>query len=241
MSFNKILKVGKSLFLALLLAMCFRSLLYEPFHIPSGSMKSTLMVGDYVFVSKYSYGFSRYSFPFAIPLVGKTGRVLYTEPKRGDVVVFRKPNETSVNYVKRLIGLPGDKIQLKDGIVYINGEKVKREKLADFLDIDYNGKGVKVPQYIETLDNGFQYTTLDQIEQNIQADNTQVYVVPDDHFFVLGDNRDNSVDSRFMYEVGFIPKDNLVGKAQIVIFSVSRNKGILPFKFDIERFFKKVQ
>ena len=240
MNIHKTIKSGKSLLIALFLAIAFRSFLYEPFHIPSGSMKGTLMIGDYVFVSKYSYGFSRYSFPFAIPLLGKEGRKLYTEPKRGDVIVFRKPNDTGTNYVKRLIGLPGDQVQLKEGFVHINGKKIERQKSDDFIETDYLGNTTKITQYLEILDNGARYKTLDQVPNSI-TDNTQLYTVPKDHFFVLGDNRDNSFDSRFLNDVGFIPKDNLVGKAQLVVFSVSKNQGIIPFRFHISRFFKKVQ
>ncbi|MBQ4874722.1 MAG: signal peptidase I [Rickettsiaceae bacterium H1] len=240
MNIHKIIKTGKSLLVALLLAITFRSFLYEPFHIPSGSMKGTLMIGDYIFVSKYSYGFSRYSFPFGIPVLGKEDRKFYTEPKRGDIIVFRKPNDTGTNYVKRLIGLPGDKVQLKHGALYINDKPVPREKIKDFTETDYLGNTTKTAQYVETLENGLKYKTLDQVPDSI-TDNTQVYSVPKDHFFVLGDNRDNSFDSRFLNDVGFIPKNNLVGKAQLVVFSVSRNKGIIPFKFDINRFFKKIR
>lgn len=237
---QKITKAGKSLLIALLLAVTFRSFLYEPFHIPSGSMKGTLMIGDYIFVSKYSYGFSRYSFPFSIPLLGKESRRFYAEPERGDIIVFRKPNETSTNYVKRLIGLPGDKIQLRHGVLYINGKKMERNKIDDFVEINFQGQIRKIRQYREKLDNSKEYNTLDEVPNSV-TDNTQVYTVPRDHFFVLGDNRDNSFDSRFLNDVGFIPKNNLVGKAQVVVFSVSRNKGIIPFKFDSSRFLKKIQ
>lgn len=232
----KIIKTIKSLFLALILAVAFRSFLYEPFHIPSGSMKGTLMIGDYIFVSKYSYGYSRYSFPFGLPLLGTNGRFFYTEPQRGDIIVFRKPHETSINYVKRLIGLPGDKVQLKHGVLYINGKEMQRHRTDDLIETDYKNNTTETLQYLETLDNGVQYKTLDKVPDSL-TDNTQLYTVPADHFFVLGDNRDNSFDSRFN-DVGFIPKDNLVGKAQIVVFSLSRNSGIIPLKLDTNRLFK---
>ena len=240
MDIQRIIKTGKSLLIALLLAMTFRSFLYEPFHIPSGSMKGTLMIGDYIFVSKYSYGYSKHSFPFGAPILGTEGRRFYTQPERGDVIVFRKPNDTGTNYVKRLIGLPGDNVQLRDGVVYINNKKMERNKTEDFVETDFKGKSTNVDQYIEVLDNDVQYNTLGQIP-NSATNNTQIYTVPADHFFVLGDNRDNSFDSRFLNGVGFIPKNNLVGKAQIVVFSLSKNKGIIPIKFDTSRFFKKIR
>ncbi len=190
----------------------FKSFLYSPFHIPSGSMKPTLLIGDYIFVSKFSYGYSRYSLPFGINLI--EGRKFFEEPKRGDVIVFRQPTNTSVDFIKRLVGLPGDRIQVRDGVLYINGEKIKRECQKELFDDD----GIKIKQCIETLPEGRSYMTLDQ---NIQGalDNTQEYIVPPEHYFFMGDNRDNSMDSRVTSSVGFVPKINLVGRAEVIFFS----------------------
>lgn len=203
----------KSLAIAVGLALLFRSLLFEPFNIPSGSMKSTLLEGDYVFVTKYAYGYSRYSFPFGLPLF--EGRVFGGEPERGDVVVFRKPSNTSVNFIKRLVGLPGDKIQVMEGLLYINGKLVQRKKVADFVD-DVSGQ--VVPRYVETLPNGVSYVVLDEKQGYGAADNTPVFTVPEGYYFFLGDNRDNSQDSRFE-KIGYVPEENLLGPARVIFFS----------------------
>ena len=210
-------ELTRSLFFAIILAMIFRSFLFEPFYIPSGSMKSTLLVGDYVFVSKYKYGYSRYSFPFGPPIFD--GRKLAAnEPQRGDVVVFKLPTNTSTNYIKRLIGLPGDEIQVTEGVLYLNGKEVTRERIDNFIDSD----GKEIPQYIETLPSGVSYQVLDE-KYNGGLDNTGIYKVPDDHYFFMGDNRDNSQDSRVLNHVGFVPKENLLGPANIIFSSTSAN------------------
>ena len=182
------------LFNALIIALVIRTFLFQPFNIPSGSMIPTLLVGDYLFVSKYSYGYTHYSLPFSPRIF--SGRVLGGTLKRGDVVVFRLPKDDSIDYIKRVIGLPGDKIQMIDGVLNINGEPVKRERIDDFV-TDDDGVMQRVKRYKETLTNGVVYTTLDLTENGFY-DNTPVYTVPPDHYFMMGDNRDNSTDSRVL-------------------------------------------
>ena len=200
---------------ALLIAFVIRTFLFQPFNIPSGSMRDTLLIGDYLFVSKYSYGYSHYSFPFSPPLF--SGRIFGRAPQRGDVVVFRLPRDDSTDYIKRVIGQPGDKVQMREGLLYINDVPVKRERLADFKDDETAGGYGK--RWRETLPNGVSYETRD-LNDNGFLDNTKVFEVPPDHYFMMGDNRDNSQDSRVQSAVGYVPFENLVGKAQIVFFSV---------------------
>jgi len=213
----------KNVLIALVLALIIRSLLYEPFHIPSGSMKPNLKEGDFIFVSKYDYGYSRYSFPFGLPIF-KNRIFAKNKPVRGDVLVFRLPSDPKINYIKRLIGLPGDKIQMKNGILFVNNVEIPKEYIGETLEFDDDPlSGVK--EYMETLDNTRKIKVLDKFEDGV-GDNTAVFVVPEKHYFFLGDNRDNSLDSRFK-ETGFIPEENLVGKARVIFFSSSEN----PLKF----------
>ncbi|HEC14776.1 MAG TPA: signal peptidase I [Rhodospirillales bacterium] len=207
----------KTLLYAVVIALGVRTVAYEPFNIPSGSMKPTLLVGDYLFVSKFSYGYSRYSLPFSLPLI--PGRIFFSEPKRGDVFVFKLPTDNKTDYIKRIIGLPGDRIQVIGGILNINGKPVKRERVDDFMETDSNGNVRRVPQYIETLPNGRKHFILEETDRGI-VDNTPVYNVPQGHYFAMGDNRDRSRDSRFIYDVGYIPKKNLVGRADFLFFSI---------------------
>jgi len=207
---------GRVVLHALLIALVIRTLLFQPFNIPSGSMKATLLIGDYLFVSKYSYGYSHYSLPLSPPLF--SGRIFGSVPERGDVVVFRLPKEDSTDYIKRVIGLPGDRIKMIDGLLHINGTPVKRERVDDFID-DENGTAERVRRWRETLPNGVSYLSLD-LQDNGFLDNTQEYVVPAGHYFMMGDNRDNSTDSRVLAAVGYVPFENLVGKAQIIFFSI---------------------
>ena len=211
---------------ALVLALIVRTFLFQPFNIPSGSMMSTLLIGDYLFVSKYAYGYSRYSFPFSLPPFD--GRVWSEEPERGDVVVFKLPKDNKTDYIKRVIGLPGDEIQVREGSLYINGEEVPRERVDDFVDTDERGRVTRVPRYRETLPNGKQYTVLD-LTPNGFTDNTNVYTVPAGHYFMMGDNRDNSTDSRVQSAVGFVPFDNLVGRAELIFFSIDESTRIWEF------------
>ena len=203
---------------ALIIALVIRTFLFQPFNIPSGSMEGTLLVGDYLFVSKYSYGYSHYSFPLS-PRLFK-GRIFGSDPKRGDVVVFRLPKNDSIDFIKRVIGLPGDTIQMKQGLLYINGTPVKRKRVSDFVGADPCGSGqaiVRVKRWRETLPNGASYDTLDCVDNGFY-DNTGVYKVPPGDFFMMGDNRDNSADSRSL--VGYVPLANIVGRAQMIFFSV---------------------
>lgn len=205
----------RTVIFAMLLAVVFRSFLFEPFHIPSGSMKNNLLVGDYLFVSKYSYGYSRYSFPLGLPLF--KGRVLSNTPKRGDIVVFREPSNPRVDFIKRLIGLPGDRIQVRDGILYINDVPLPRKQLDDYMD-DENPRNIRsITQFAETLPEGKIINILKE-RRDDTPNNTKVFEVPKGHYFMMGDNRDNSQDSRFPM-VGYVPETHLVGRAEIIFFS----------------------
>ncbi|TIT22662.1 MAG: signal peptidase I [Mesorhizobium sp.] len=201
---------------ALLLALVIRTLLFQPFSIPSGSMRPTLLEGDYLFVTKWSYGFSRYSLPFGPNIF--SGRIWGSEPKRGDVVVFKFPPDPSVDYIKRVVGLPGDKIQVKDGQLFINDVSVPRVKVGQIDNRDITEENGPVDVYRETLPNGVTYDTLDLTQASI-GDNTKEFTVPPGHYFMMGDNRDNSSDSRFT--VGFVPEENLVGRANLIFFSIA--------------------
>jgi signal peptidase I len=196
----------KTVAYAVFIAVVVRSFAFEPFNIPSGSMIPSLLVGDYLFVSKYSYGYSRYSITFSPDLF--SGRIWGKSPARGDVAVFKKPKENKIDYIKRVIGLPGDHIQMISGILNINGTPVVRERIADYVDKDRDGVIVRAPQYIETLPNGKQHRIIEYFGDNGPADNTQEYVVPEGHYFMMGDNRDNSQDSRFLDQVGYVPFEN---------------------------------
>jgi signal peptidase I len=204
---------------ALLLALVVRTFLYQPFNIPSGSMIKTLLVGDYIFVSKFSYGYSKYSFPLSPDLFD--GRIWAGTPERGDVAVFRLPSNPSVDYVKRVIGLPGDTVQMIDGKLILNGTPVQRVAEGDF-EAEVFGLGARAGNapdvYTETLPNGVSYSTLD-LTPTSDLDNTREFTVPEGHYFMMGDNRDNSQDSRTA-QVGFVPLENFIGKAQVIFFSI---------------------
>jgi signal peptidase I len=218
---GSVVETGRVIFQALVIALIFRTFLFQPFNIPSGSMKETLLVGDYLFVSKYSYGYSHYSFPFSPPLY--SGRIWASEPQRGDIVVFRLPKDDSVDYIKRVIGLPGDRIQMIDGALNINEQPVQRERIGDFVETEGGGPTTRVKRWRETLPNGVTYTTLNLIDNGFYS-NTQVYTVPPGHYFMMGDNRDNSADSRVLSQVGYVPLENIVGRAQVIFFSVNEGE-----------------
>jgi signal peptidase I len=226
-----------NLFLGMLLLLAvigplfgFRAFLYQPFNIPSGTMKPTLLVGDYIVVSKYAYGYSRYSLPGSPPLFA--GRIFAGEPRYGDVVVFRLPRVPSTDYVKRLVGLPGDRIQMIKGALNLNGMPVKRERIEDFVETDASGRVTRAKQWRETLPNGASYVTLDLVDEGFY-DNTPVYTVPAGHYFMMGDNRDNSQDSRTS-QVGYVPFENLIGRVERVIFSIDTDSssGGFPVRFE---------
>ena len=212
---NELLETIVVIVEALIIALLFRSFLYQPFSIPTASMQQTLMIGDYFLANKWAWGFGKYSFPVTIPF---NGRILGSEPQRGDVAVFR--NEiTNEDYIKRVIGLPGDRIQMIDGILHINNTPVKRERIADFVTTDAWGRAANAIQYRETLPNGVSHNIIEREGDTGTFDNTPVFTVPAGHFFMMGDNRDNSLDSRDR-SVGYVPFENFVGRAEIIFFSI---------------------
>ncbi len=206
----------RTVIFAVAIAFFIRVFAYEPFNIPSGSMKPTLLVGDYLFVSKFSYGYSRYSLPLGLPLIGD--RIFADTPERGDVVVFKLPKDNTTDYIKRVIGLPGDRIQVRGGILHINGKEVPRRKLGTVKAAGRSGYFGQSVEYVETLPNGVEHRIWERSD-NDTLDNTPVYEVPPGHYFMMGDNRDRSQDSRVVSEVGFVPFQNLVGRAEFLFFS----------------------
>ncbi len=232
----------KTIVIAVAIALLIRTFAYEPFNIPSGSMKPTLLIGDYLFVSKASYGYRRYSLPLGLPLL--PGRVLFSEPKRGDVFVFKLPTDNTTDYIKRLIGLPGDRIQVIGGILNINGVAVKRERAGEHVTFDRSsGRARTTPRFLETLPNGVEHYILEESDSGF-SDNTQVYTVPAGHYFGMGDNRDRSKDSRFLDDVGYIPRQNLVGRADFKFFSIDGSAWKFwqwPDTLRTERIFKAIE
>ena len=232
----------KTLFYALVIAIIIRSLFVQPFYIPSSSMEPNLLVGDRLFVTKYSYGYSKHSFPFS-PSIFK-GRILFNEPKRGDVVVFKTPADNRTDYIKRLIGLPGDEIQFIDENLYINNSEILKSRLSNNDKIFCGSNIIDVLTFEEVLPNNKKYQTV--YLKNNTFRNSDKFEVPEGYYFFLGDNRDCSKDSRFLTSVGYVHKDNLVGKAQFIFFSSDRSVGSI-FSFwkwnksiRLDRFFKKI-
>jgi signal peptidase I len=215
--FRGLLDTARTVLYAVVIALVIRTFAYEPFNIPSGSMIPTLLVGDYLFVSKFSYGYSRHSFPFSFAPI--PGRIFAAEPERGDVAVFKLPVDNRTDYIKRIVGLPGDKIQVIKGLLFINGKRVSRKRIDPFEVRNAFGQMTRVPQYVETLPNGKQHLIIEERGDNGALDETEEFVVPARHYFAMGDNRDNSADSRVMGHVGFVPFENLVGRAEFLFFS----------------------
>jgi signal peptidase I len=248
----------KTIVYAVLIAVAVRTVAFEPFNIPSGSMVPTLLVGDYLFVSKYSYGYSRHSLPFSLPLI--PGRIFFNEPERGDVAVFKTPEDNSTDYIKRIVGLPGDRIAVRNGILQVNGEPVKRTPIKDFpmrpgdvrphnSALNVNAPAYPVRQYDETLPSGRTHLIIEEHGDAWGLDNWppahagEAYVVPPGHYFLMGDNRDNSQDSRV---IGPVPAVNLVGRAEFIFFSVDGSAQLWefwkwPFAIRYERLFQPIR
>ena len=232
----------KTLFYALIIALVIRSFFIQPFYIPSSSMEPNLLVGDRLFVTKYSYGYSKHSLPFSPPIFRE--KLVDSEPERGDVIVFKTPADNRTDYIKRLIGLPGDEIQFIDSNLYINNSEILKSRISQNDKIFCGKKNIDVHTFEELLPNGKKH--ISTYLKNFSYKNSDVFTVPDNHYFFLGDNRDCSKDSRFLTSVGYVHKDNLVGKARFIFFSSDRSKGsiFLFWKWNntirFDRFFKKI-
>ena len=227
MKIKNIINNINSILLAIFIALLIRSFVAEPFNIPSGSMKPNLLVGDFIFVSKWSYGYSKHSLPFSLPFI--PGKILSKIPNRGDVVVFKTPQDNRTDYIKRVIGLPGDKIKIKNGAIIINNDLIIKKKVDDFIDTNKQGHNKRIRKYKEYFFNN-EIEVLDIMDNGI-VDNTPLFSVPEDHFFVMGDNRDNSQDSRFINVIGYVPIENLVGKAQVIFFSLENSRFLEIWKW----------
>ena len=239
---KKILENIKTILYALVIALLIRTFLFQPFYIPSSSMETNLLVGDRLFVSKYNYGYSRHSFPFSLNIIKE--RFYGKTPKRGDVVVFKTPSDNRTDYIKRLVGLPGDNVKFIDGDLHINGNQVLKTRISTNDSIYCGSRTIPVNTFEEKLPNGKKYNSV--YIKNYTFDDSDNFIVPANHYFFLGDNRDCSKDSRFLADVGYVHEDNLVGKAQFIFFSSDYRKGSV-FKFwkwpdilRINRFFKKI-
>ena len=240
---KKIIENIKTIIYALLIALLIRTLLFQPFYIPSSSMEPNLLIGDRLFVSKYSYGYSRHSFPFSPNISNK--RYFNKNPDRGDVIVFKTPADNRTDYIKRLIGLPGDIIQVKNGDLYLNNKRVQRKEIDLPIEVNCGNETIKVQAFEEILPNGKKYLAVYRKAGTMQQ--TDEFIVPDNHYFFMGDNRDCSKDSRFLSSVGYVDFNNFVGKARIIFFSNDKKTGNF-FKFwkwhkslRTNRFLKKIQ
>jgi len=239
---KKILENIKTLFYALIIAIIIRSFFFQPFYIPSSSMEPNLLIGDRLFVSKYTYGYSRHSLPFSPPILKE--RFWGKKPQRGDIIVFKTPADNRTDYIKRLIGLPGDSIQIINQDLYLNDEIIKKEKVKNLSKINCGNEIIEVNSFEETLPNGKKYVAVYRIDGSMK--NSDKFIVPKNHFFFMGDNRDCSKDSRFLSSVGYVNFNNLVGKAQIIFFSNDTEESSF-FKFwkwneslRIDRFLNKI-
>jgi signal peptidase I len=224
----------KTLTIALVIAILIRSLLFQPFYIPSSSMEPTLLVGDRIFVSKYTYGYSKHSFPFSPNITNK--RFFKKEPVRGDLVVFKTPLDNRTDYIKRLIGLPGETIQFINGDVLINNKKIGRKKIEGTNIIRCGNFNLDIDSFIETLPNGVEHLVVYKKKGSLQ--NTKKFIVPANHYFLLGDNRDCSKDSRYLDSVGYVKNLNLVGEAKMIFFSNNTNKGSLLKIWNLHKSFR---
>ena len=240
---KKIIDNLKTIFYALIIAVIIRSLFFQPFYIPSSSMEPTLLIGDRIFVSKFSYGYGKHSFPFSPPILNK--KIFFKNPNYGDLVVFKTPADNRTDYIKRLIGLPGDSIQFIKGEIFLNGNKIQRTPLLNNFNIRCGNGNLDVRSFEETLPNGKKYTAVYRKVGTMM--NTDIYIVPENHIFLLGDNRDCSKDSRYLSRVGYVPFINLVGKARLIFFSNDTVSGsVLKFwnwknSLRLDRFFRKLK
>lgn len=236
-----------SMIVAILVALLIRTFLLQPFVIPSGSMKPNLMIGDFLFVSKYSYGYTKHSFPFSLPVF--EGRIMGSEPQIGDIVIFKGPYDPDTDYIKRLVGKPGDRIQMKEGILHINDVPCPVAPDGEYIDDRWEGQGSDeterpMPRYVETLPNGVKHYIVKRDRFGAgMLDNTQEYVVPEGHYFMVGDNRDESGDSRVLKQIGYVPQDNVIGQAQFIWLSSSAKWWEVwnwPLSIRFKRLFKQI-